>query len=205
MMATSLMRNPFEGLLPGTHLSRAGQVGVEIHPRVLASLMLVGTWVGAGEALQAEMSRHLGFPAPERTGQVASDGVQCVMRVGPEEFWVLQDTQADGGAAWRSRIACNVGTVSDLSHARSAFLLEGPAVKTLLAKMLALDLREANFPVGQVRHSAHHHVPWLLHRLGPDRFDVLVMTTYAHDALHSTHELARELGLTLHATQGLQR
>lgn len=205
MMAAALMRDPFEGLTPGTQLNRAGDVGVVIQPRVLGSLMLVGTWTGAGEALQAELSRHLGFAAPSRTGQVAQDAHHCVMRVAPEEFWVLQDSLPDGGQAWRQRVPADVGTVSDLSHARSAFVLEGKGCLTLLSKMLALDLREATFPVGEVRHSAHHHVPWLLHRKGTHHFDVFVMTTYARDALHATLDAAQELGSTLHATKGLNR
>ena len=66
-----------------------------------------------------------------------------------------------------------------------------------LSKLFALDLREAHFPVGELRLTGHHHVPCTLHRRGSDRFDLYVLSTYAHDQLATVLDAAREFGASL--------
>ena len=53
-----------------------------------------------------------------------------------------------------------------------------------------MDLRELEFPVGEIRLTGHHHVPSMLHRLGLDSFDLYVLSTYAHDQLSALLDAA---------------
>ena len=61
----------------------------------------------------------------------------------------------------------------------------------------ALDLHEAAWPVGELRLSGHHHVPCTVLRLGVDRFDLLVFSTYAFDQLATVLDAAQEYGVAL--------
>lgn len=191
----NLLTSPVAGHLPTKAPARSGAISVTLAPRFVQSLMLVGTWVGAGDALQAALSQHLGCAAPGKTGEVVQAPGMLVIRVGPEEFWVLENKQPDGGVAWRERIASEIGTVSDLSHARHVVQISGPAAIAVLGKLYALDFREVQFPVGQVRHTGHHHVPCLVRRLAADGFDIYLFSTYAHDALSSMRDAALEYGV----------
>jgi heterotetrameric sarcosine oxidase gamma subunit len=190
-----LIQSPFDSAVAGRTPSRSGQIGIHLNPQLLGSLTLLGTWVGNSAQLTQAVANHIAGPVPATTGQVQVTGSTTLMRVGPEELWAISDQTPDGGAHWRSVLPPDVATVSDLSHARCKVQLSGPQTLALLAKLLALDTRPTAFPQGQCRHSAHHHVPWLLHRLGEQQFDIYITTTYARDALAAMVDGALEFGV----------
>jgi sarcosine oxidase subunit gamma len=84
-----------------------------------------------------------------------------------------------------------------LGHARCRIRISGGKCRDTLSKLFAIDLRDAAFPVSQARLTGHHHVPALLHRVGPDQFDIYVFTTYAQDQLHALVDAALEYGVAL--------
>ena len=100
----------------------------------------------------------------------------------------------------RQHVPADIGSVTDLGHARCRIRIEGPRCRDTLSKLFAIDLRDAAWPVGELRLTGHHHVPSLLHRLGAQSFDVYVFSTYAFDQLATVLDAAREYGVSLKRT-----
>jgi len=190
-------RSPFEGHGAGEQLSASRQIGVTLSADTLAGMVLVTTWPAGIGALRQALAAALGKAPPARPGLVVSVDAGALMCTGPEEFLVVASTQADWVGNLRAHIAADVGSVTDLGHARCVIRIEGVQCRDTLSKLFALDLRESALPVGEVRQTGHHHVPCTLHRIGLECFDLLVFSTYAFDQLATLLDAAREYGVSL--------
>lgn len=190
-------RSPFAGHDPATHRARDGSVGVRLSAGTIASVTQVATWPSGVLALEDALGRALSLAVPARTGDVVQLERGILVRTGPEEFMLLSEQTTDMRAMLRGHIAPDVGSVTDLSHARCQIAIEGDKCRDTLSKLFALDLRVEHFPLDQVRLTGHHHVPCMLHRRGPDSFDIYVFSTYAFDQLGTLLDAAREYGVAL--------
>lgn len=192
-------RSPFEGHVDGAQASASGKIGVRLHAHTLPGAVQIATWPAAIAALEQALTRVLALagPLPARTGQVAELAQAMLMRTGPQEFLLVTATGEPMVAALRAHIPSDIGSVTDLGHARCRIRISGDACVATLGKLFALDFRETVFPVGELRLTGHHHVPCSLHRRAPDRFDLYVFTTYAHDQLATVLDAAREHGVAL--------
>jgi sarcosine oxidase subunit gamma len=174
---------------------------VHVKVRRLTSLTLVSTWPTGAQTLCATLGQALGQTCPGLAGQTVQCAVGLVMRTGPEEFMVISDPlgelAVDVAATLRQSISAEVGSVTNLSHARCCIHIDGPECLATLSKLFALDLRENAFPVHEIRLSGHHHVPCTLHRLGLTEFDLYVFSTYAYDQLATLLDAALEYGVGL--------
>jgi methylglutamate dehydrogenase subunit D len=192
-------RSPFEGHVEGAQASFSGQIGVRLHAHTLPGVVQIATWPAAIAALEQSLTQVLALagPLPARTGQVAELAQARLMRTGPQEFLLVTATGDPMVGALRVHIPSDVGSVTDLGHARCRIRISGDACVATLGKLFALDFREAVFPIGELRLTGHHHVPCALHRRAPDRFEIYVFTTYAHDQLATLLDAAREHGVAL--------
>lgn len=198
MLEASLYRSPFAGLSSGDHTTAAGTIGVRLSAQRCASVTLLGTWVGNGAALQDAVTQAVGGAAPALSGATCTSALGLLMRIGPEEFLLVDETAVPHRvAALRQQVTTGIGSVTDLSHARCRIRIEGDKCLNTLAKLFALDLRETAFPIGEVRLSGHHHVPCLLHRCGTQSFDLYVFSTYARDQLDTLKDAALEFGVSV--------
>ena len=200
-MADSPFQSPFAEHSACEHPSRDGQIQVRLHAQTLPSVTLISTWPSGTAALCDALAQEFGatdmFPLPSATGQSASCPLGLLLRTGPTEFLLIGETAADTVGALRGPIAPDVGAVLDLSHARVRVQVQGAQAVAALGKLFALDFRDAAFPVGRVQLSGHHHVPCSLHRLGEDRFDLYMLSTYAHGQLEALLDAALEYGVAL--------
>lgn len=200
-MADSAFHSPFAEHTAGEHPSRDGQIQVRLHAHTLPSVTLISTWPSGTAALCDALAQALGatdmFPLPATTGQTAPCPLGMLIRSGPHEFMLIGDAALDPLAVLRRHIGPDIGAVLDLSHARVRVQVQGPQAVVTLGKLFALDFREAAFPVGTLQLSGHHHVPCSLHRLGGDRFDLYMLSTYAHGQLESLQDAALEYGVAL--------
>lgn len=191
------LRSPFTGHAAGKRPNAAGQTGVQLTASTLPSVTLISTWISGVDALQQALTQVFGSHIPEQTGKTAQTELGLLMRTGPEEFLLIGDDYTDRTALLRTSIAADVGSVTDLSHARCRIRIEGTKCRTTLNKLFALDLREAAFFVGDVAMTGTHHVPCTLHRLASDVFDIYVFSTYAYDQLGTVLDAALEYGVAL--------
>lgn len=196
--AMALHRSPFEGHEPGQRPAANGLVGVRLRAETLAGLVQIHTWPSGIDALRAALAGALGVPdVPTRTGQLADAGAGLLMCTGPCEYQLLAVTGQCSVADLRQCVTADIGAVTDLGHARCRIRIDGPHCRDTLSKLFALDLREAAWPVGELRLTGHHHVPCAVLRRGPDGFDLLVLSTYAFDQLGTVLDAAQEYGVAL--------
>ena len=200
-MADSAFHSPFAAHSAGEHPRRDGQIQVRLHAHTLASVTLISTWPSGTAALCDSLAQAFGatdmFPLPASTGQTAPCPMGLLLRTGPTEFLLIGDTAANTVAALRSHVAAEVGALLDLSHARCRVQVEGPQAVAALGKLFALDFRDATFPLDTLQLSGHHHVPCSLHRWSEDRFDLYLLSTYAHSQLEALIDAALEYGVAL--------
>ena len=190
-------RSPFEGHKPGERPNRAGEIGVRLSAGTISSVTLIVTWPSSIGALSDALGAALELAVPARTGDTVHLHRGLLVRSGPEEFMLLSEQPADRVTRLRQTIAADVGSVTDLSHARCHIGIEGDHCRDALSKLFALDLREPAFPLDQVRLTGHHHVPSMLHRRALDSFDIYMFSTYAHDQLSTLIDAALEYGVSL--------
>ena len=195
--SSAAVRSPFIGHAAGNGPNTAGQVGVHLRAGTLQSVTLISTWISGLPGLLEACANVFGTHLPQQTGKTAQTEFGLLARTGPEEFLLIGDDTQDRCAMLRASISADVGSVTDLSHARCRIHVQGAQCRTVLNKLFALDLREASFPVGDVALTGTHHVPSMLHRLGADAFDLYVFSTYAHDQLGTLLDAALEYGVGL--------
>jgi sarcosine oxidase subunit gamma len=191
------VRSPFEGHATGNRPNAAGQIGVQISAGMLPSFTLISTWISGLPGLLEALTTVFGDTVPQRIGKTTRTEFGLLARSGPEEFLLVGDDYSDRTALLRATVGADIGTVTDLSHARCRIHLEGPHCRTVLNKLFALDLRESAFAVGDIAMTGTHHVPSTLHRLGSDAFDLYVFSTYAYDQLATVLDAAQEYGVAL--------
>ena len=192
-------RSPFEGCAPFTQADSGGQVGVQLFAETLPSVTQVSTWISGFAVLEQALVGVLGQKPPAQTGLTLRTAQGLVIRTGPEEFLIVAEGEADNTAWMRRHVAADVGSVTDLSHARCRIRIGGNRCRDALGKLFPIDLRDAAFPVAEARLTGHHHVPALLHRTGTDQFALYVFSTYAHDQLSTVIDAALEYGVALRA------
>lgn len=198
---TPLYRSPFEGHTPGTQAAADGSVGVHLHAGMLSQVTQVSTWGGGIDALCQQLQSALGQAVPAHTGQTQVTALGLCLRTGPQEFLMLNQssspTASNTTALLRQHISADIGTVTDLSHARCHISIEGPQCVTTLGKLFALDFRAAAFPINEVKLSGTHHMPCTLLRTGPHSFVLYAFSSYAFDTLATLMDAAREYGVQL--------
>ena len=191
-------RSPFVGHTSGERPALNGHIGVRLSAGTLASVTQVGTWHSGIDALALALGTALRCDVPGRTGALVHLHEALLLRTGPEEFMLISQQQGvDMVGRLREHIAADLGSVTDLSHARCQIRIEGDRCRDTLSKMFALDFRESHFPLDQARLTGHHHVPCLLHRRGLDSFNMVVPSTYAFDQLSTLLDAAQEYGVAL--------
>jgi len=197
MAPTAIVRSPFAGHVEGAQASATGQVGVHVRAGILPGLLQIATWPSGIAALRSVMAQTLGAELPARCGQTAQIPAGLLMCTGPEEFQLLTTPGPSRLLELRQHVPADIGSVTDLGHARCRIRIEGPRCRDTLSKLFAIDLRDAAWPVGELRLTGHHHVPCSLLRGGGHLFDMFVFTTYACDQLATVLDAAREYGVAL--------
>lgn len=195
------LQSPFNIGSMGHWPTATGQTGVTLRSSTLPSVTLISTWLAGMAPLESALDAALSCSVPRQTGQVAHTAFGLLMRNGPLE-WMLIGTPHSGGqgsdalhTVLRHHVPAEIGSITDISHARYRIRVEGTHSVACLGKLFALDLRSSAWPVGEMRMGGTHHVPSVLHRLAPDRFDLYVWSTYAQDQLDSLHDAALEYGV----------
>ncbi len=202
-MDISCHRSPFEGHKAGARPTTGGQLGVLLRAETLPGLLLIATWPSGVAALRSALAAALDVAqVPARTGLVATVPAGRLMCTGPQEYQLLTTCDAGRVPALRRHIGADIGSVTDLGHARCRIVISGARSRDTLSKLFALDQREAAWPVGELRLTGHHHVPCLAHRRAADGFDLYVFSTYAFDQLATLLDAAQEYGVVLELGAG---
>jgi methylglutamate dehydrogenase subunit D len=116
-----------------------------------------------------------------------------IMRIAPDQYWVV-DGETDLEVRLRSAMPSDAGCVTCLDQARARFSIEGEGTRELLSRLVPIDLDPLMFPVNAFAQTGIHHVGGLLFRASEDRYELLVLRTYAASTWDVLLDAARPFG-----------
>jgi sarcosine oxidase subunit gamma len=189
---------------PGTELGvvPGNPPGVVVTERRPLALLQISAFAAMVDAAAARVAAALALPLPG-PNRCAGDPSRNLRAIGPG---VWQAIGPEGGlpdaAALRAGLA-GVATVVDLSHARTALRVSGPAAARALAKHCGLDLHPSVFPAGSATNTRFGHLGATLARIdesGEDAcYELLVFRGYAEFVFEALVEGGAEFGVRIDA------
>jgi heterotetrameric sarcosine oxidase gamma subunit len=180
-------------LKPGSHGNFTRGTGVTLGETAPGSIVQVAGWPGQEKALVVAISKITGLSFVDGPGAgIAIDG-KAVFGIAPRRFLVVDDSE-DLASRLIAGISEKVGTVTDLSHGRTALRVSGPKAEWVLAKIFALDFSSSAFPEGAGRSTTHHDIFTQIQRTGPSQFDLYVFRSFARSFWSVLCHAAEEVG-----------
>lgn len=173
--------------------SGADAWGVTLKERRPVSLVQVAGWPSSAGALTDRLREATGITPPP-PGKGASNDDLALLWTAPGRWLIVSETRADPAETLTAAIDVDIGTVSDLGHARCVLRLSGPMAPSVLAKGLPIDLHLRAFPVDGVVQGSIHHMSVLVHRVAADAFDLYVFRGFAVSLLEWLTDAATEYG-----------
>ena len=148
------------------------------------ALLQVAAFADTRMELERAVRSALGIDLPQRSDTPSRAGGYRVFKVGPEVFWIVgpDDTRtvpSSWVAAVREAVPAAIGSVTPLSHGRTRLLIEGASAREVLSKGIALDLHPDVLQPGACALTGLQGTPVLLHRTGPDAYELYVLRTFA--------------------------
>jgi methylglutamate dehydrogenase subunit D len=173
---------------PGVH----GGDGVTLSDLMPPFIAEAASWPGNKAKLAAAISDVTGLSLTAAPNAGASREGAGAFSIGPERFLVVGDEAL--GLSLPAAITANIGTVTDLSHGRTAIRIEGPRTEWVLSKLFAIDFSRAAFQVSEGRATVHHDIFAQIQRTGEDRFDIFVFRSFARSFWFMLCDAAEEVG-----------
>lgn len=180
------------GAHPGVE-GAEGRRALRLGEAANSHLVQLGVYPGGEARVAAEVLTVLGGRLPDSPVSAAVIGSHLTMRIAPDQYWILG---GESGLETRLRraIPAEAGCVTSLDGARTRLLLEGPAARTLLGRLVAIDLDPAVFPISAFAQTGIHHVAGLLLRANEDRYEFLAPRTFAASTLEVLLDAACSFG-----------
>lgn len=144
----------------------------------------------APAASLAALSKALGVKLPEKPKTSASRGARHALWLGPDEWLVIDEGEADLVAACAKASALH--SAVDVSHRNIAILVSGAGVEDVLAAGCPQDLSLGAFPVGACSRTIFGRVEIVLLRTAPDVFRVEVWRSFSDYAFTLLENAARD-------------
>lgn len=177
----------------GSHGNFVDGVGVFLSETQPGSIVEVAAWPGQTAGLMSAIAKATGLTLPDGAGGGAFTDQKAAFGMAPGKFLVTD--QAEGLARLLlDHVTGAIGTVTDLSHGRTALRVEGPKAEWVLAKFFAIDFSLTAFPVNAGRSTSHHDIFAQIQRTGPARFDVYVFRSLARAFWTSLGHASEEVG-----------
>jgi len=178
---------------PGSHGNFADGAGVRLIETRPGSIVQLAAWPGMEKDAIAAIRTAAGLLLPDGAGAGAAKGGRSAFGFAPGRFLVVD--QAEGlGATLAAAITAETGTVTDLSHGRTAIRISGAKAEWVLAKFFALDFSLPAFPLNAGRSTTHHDVFAQIQRTGEKQFDLYVFRSFARSFWTALCHGAEEVG-----------
>lgn len=178
--------------------SRSGVTLELVDDRTIAH---VAARKGQTDALAAEFSRHFQIDLPRKPGIVTTPSISA-MWAGPDQ-WLVFAPGEDGRdleQELRPRFGASA-SIADQSDARTLVRIAGPASRSVLAKLLPIDIHPRAFPAGSVAITHAAHIGVIVWRSDKPRTDDCFMLacarSYAQSFWHALVESAAEFGYSV--------
>lgn len=178
---------------PGSYPHSAGGVGVTLSEIQPGSIVQLASWRGEERPVIAAIRQLTGLALADGAGGGIAGETKAAFGIAPGKFLVVD--QDDGLAAeFAKAVADGSGTVTDLSHGRTAIRISGPKAEWVLSKFFAIDFVLPALPVGSGISTVHHDIFALIQRSGADRFDLYVFRSFARAFWNSLCHASEEVG-----------
>ena len=178
---------------PGRHNVAASGPGVVLTETRPGSIVQVAAWPGTEKAVMTAIAKVVGLKLPDGAGAGVATDAKAAFGIGPGKFLVV--TQAEGIEAELAKtIPVETGTVTGLSHGRTAIRVAGPKAQWVLSKLFAIDFALPAFPEGAGKSTMHHDVFTQIQRIGPEAFDLYVFRSFARAFWTTLSHAAEEVG-----------
>ena len=178
---------------PGRHGNADGAPGVTLSERLPGSIVQLAAWPGQEKALIALIGEISGLSLPDGAGGGANTSTKAAFGFAPGKFMVIDEAEGVF-AGYAAAMLQDVGTVTDLSHGRTAIRMAGPAAERVLSKLFAIDFSLPAFPLGAGRSTTHHDIFTQIQRSGEDQFDLYVFRSFARSFWKMLGHAADEVG-----------
>jgi len=142
-----------------------------------------------GDAV-ATLSEALGMTLPRKPKTSASSGRRHALWLGPDEWLVIDEDNADLPAA--AAKASVLHSAVDVSHRNTAVIVSGEGAEATLAAGCPQDLSLAAFPVGACSRTLLGKIEVVIWRHGEAEFRIEFWRSYADYAFGFLEEAARD-------------
>lgn len=180
-------------LKPGSHGNFVGGAGVVLTETRPGSIVQAGAWPGREKELIAAIKAVTGLVLPDGAGGGGAEATKAVFGIAPGKFLIADQAEALGPSL-AAAITGEVGTVTDLSHGRTAIRISGAKSEWVLSKLFALDFSLTAFPVGAGHSTVHHDILAQIQRTDEDQFDLYVFRSFARSFWTMLCHAAEEVG-----------
>jgi len=178
---------------PGAHGKVLGGAGVVLEETQPGSIVQAAAFAGEERTLIGVIRELTGLALPDGAGGGIVVEGKSAFGIAPGRFLVV-DQQEGAAATIKAAVPDSVGTVTDLSHGRTAIRISGPKSEWVLAKFFAIDFSLPAFPEGAGRATAHHDIFAQLQRTGPEQFDLYVFRSFARSFWTALCHASEEVG-----------
>ena len=158
------------------------------------SLVQVAAFPGRQEAVERALLPLVGGRLPGQVDEVIDAAGLRLMRIGPEQIWIIGHDGSGLERQLHQAIAADTGAVTPLSHSRTRISIEGDEAGAVLMKGVPLDFHPDAFRVDQAALTGLHHTPVLIHRAGLRRFEIYAMRSFAESVWEWLADAALEFG-----------
>jgi heterotetrameric sarcosine oxidase gamma subunit len=177
----------------GEHGNLSAGAGVRLSEVTPASIVQVAAWHGQERAAIAAIRSVTGIALPDGAGGGVAGETVSAFGFAPGKFTVVGDDPALARSLLAA-IPIETGTVTDLSHGRTAIRIAGARAEWVLAKFFAIDFSPPAFPIGAARSTNHHDIFAQIQRGGADQFDIYVFRSFARSFWKSLCHASEEVG-----------
>jgi sarcosine oxidase subunit gamma len=185
--------SPLEPVLrPGRYVHGDG-FGVALSETQPGSIVQLAAWRGEEGTIIAAIKDVTGLALPDGAGGGVSTETKAAFGFAPGKFLVV-DQEEGLGASLSAAIISETGSVTDLSHGRTAIRIGGPKAEWVLSKFFAVDFSLPAFPLGSGLSTVHHDIFAQIQRTGADQFDVYVFRSFARSFWTSLCHASEEVG-----------
>ncbi|UCI04967.1 sarcosine oxidase subunit gamma family protein [Mesorhizobium sp. B1-1-8] len=187
-------QSPLEPVFhPGSHGNFEHGVDVILSETRPGSILQLAAWPGEEKRLIDVIRNVTGLTLPDGAGGGVTNGARSAFGFAPGKFTVVDEAE-DLAAAFAGVVTPAIGTLTDLSHGRTAIRIAGPRAEWVMAKFFAIDFALPAFPLGAGRSTNHHDVFAQIQRTGADQFDIYVFRSFARSFWKALCHASEEVG-----------
>ncbi len=185
--------SPLDPVLRAGKVAGPDGVGVTLSEAQPGSIVQLAAWRGEEGAMRQTIAKVTGLALPDGAGGGVAADTRKAFGFAPGKFLVA-DHDEGLAAAFAAAVAPATGTVTDLSHGRTAISIGGPKAEWVLAKFFAVDFSLPAFPLGSGVSTMHHDIFAQIQRTAADGFDIYVFRSFARSFWKSLTHASEEVG-----------